>query len=439
MRLSNYFLPLLKDSPSDAVVISHKLMLRAGLISQISSGIYCWLPFGLKVLRNIENIIRKNLDNIGCQEILMSTLQPANLWIESGRYDSYGKEMLRIKDRHDHDLLYSPTNEEVVTHLFKKHGKSYKEMPKNLYQINWKFRDEIRPRFGVMRGREFLMMDAYSFDISVEAAKENYDQYYQAYLKIFQDMGLVAIPSRANTGQIGGDLSHEFLVLADSGESKVYFDKNFNQYIEKLQNGKSLSSDEVKNMRKLYAKADEEHNESDVPAGVEIEQRKAIEVGHIFNFGTKYSKAFKLEFADSSGDVIFPEMGSYGIGVSRLVAAMIEANHDDRGMIWHPSIAPFAVHLVNIHTNNQEVTKFADGVYQKLSNAGISVLYDDTSNSTGSKLSTADLLGMPIQAIISQKTMDDSQKIEVCMRKNAKGKTLISFEELVNMIDKTNH
>jgi len=323
MKITKFFLPTLKEAPIDATVASHQLMIRAGMIRQTASGIYSWLPLGLMVLRKVENIIRREMNESGALEVLMPTIQPSELWIESGRYDVYGKEMLKIKDRHQRDLLYGPTHEEVVTDLFRKNISSYKDLPKNLYQINWKFRDEIRPRFGLMRGREFLMKDSYSFDIDEEKSKETYDLMYKTYVKIFLSMGLKPIPVKADTGPIGGSLSHEFHILAETGESEIYYDKKFEDLF--LKKGFDISE-----MQNIYAMADEMHNpeKCNIPED-RLAIKRGIEVGHIFNFKDKYSKAMNSMVLDRNGEKIYPQMGSYGIGVSRVVAAAIEANHDE--------------------------------------------------------------------------------------------------------------
>ena len=397
MRLSNYFLPTLKETPVDAKIVSHQLMIRAGMVRQINSGIYSWLPLGLKVLGKISNIVRDEIDKSGCLEILMPTIQPADLWLESGRYNDYGKEMLRIKDRHDRDLLYGPTHEEIVTDIFRKNITSYKDLPKNFYQIQWKFRDEIRPRFGVMRGREFLMKDGYSFDVDYDSAKKSYDLMYTTYFKIFKRMGLDAIAVKADTGAIGGDLSHEFHILADTGESEVYYDKKFDEL-------RKADVVDINAMQNLYTAADEMHNPESCPiAKDQIASRRGIEIGHIFHFGDKYSKAMKATITNSDGKEIFPQMGSYGIGVSRLVAAMIEASFDDRGIIWHKSVAPFTVGLINLKTGDENCDKICDEIYQKLLSQNIEVIYDDSKNGAGQKFANMDLIGIPTQIIIGPK------------------------------------
>lgn len=417
MKLSNYFLPTLKENPADAFVTSHQLMIRAGMIRQTASGIYSWLPLGLRVLKKISEIVRVEMDKIGALEVLMPTIQPSELWIESGRYEAYGKEMLRIKDRHDRDILYGPTHEEVITDIFRKNLTSYKDLPKNFYQIHWKFRDEIRPRFGVMRGREFLMKDAYSFDLDEVTAKKTYNQIYATYFKIFKRMGLKAIALRADTGAIGGDLSHEFHILADSGESAIYYDQKFDQI---------LASDDfdINEMQKIYAMADEMHKEENCPVPKEnLAVKRGIEVGHIFNFGSKYSKALNASITNQQGQKIYPNMGSYGIGVSRLVAAIIEANHDQNGIIWPINVAPFKVAIINLKPGDQNCDKISEDIYQKLNNNNVEVLYDDTHNNVGQKLAVIDLIGIPTQIIIGPK-LAALQKVEVKNRRNSTKKEL---------------
>lgn len=394
MRISRYFLPVIKENPVEAQIVSHRLMLRAGMVRQLASGIYNWLPLGLRVLSRIEAIIRDEMNKAGALEILMPTIQPAELWQESGRYDDYGKEMLRIKDRHEHDMLYGPTNEEVVTDIFRQNVRSYRDLPLNLYQIQWKFRDEIRPRFGVMRGREFCMKDAYSFDLDYEAAKASYDTMYLAYLKIFRRMGLVAIPLRANSGAIGGDLSHEFQILAETGESALFYDAAFEEMVQR-------DPIDIHALRKLYAAVDEKHDPANCPVPENrLRAKRGIEVGHIFYFGTKYTDPLRVMIHDANGERIVPHMGSYGIGVSRLVGAIIESSHDDAGIIWPDEVAPFKVGLINIKTNDAASIKMADELYQQCIAAGVQVLYDDTGDSAGKKFSTMDLIGIPWQVAI---------------------------------------
>ena len=402
MRLSSGFIPTLKETPNEAQIASHRLMLRAGLVRQTSAGIYAWLPLGLRVLRNIENIVREEQNGAGAQEILMPTIQPAELWRESGRYEDYGKEMLRITDRHDRDMLYGPTNEEMVTDLFRQSVKSYKELPQILYHIQWKFRDEVRPRFGVMRGREFLMKDAYSFDLDQDAAVISYRKMMLAYMRTFQRMGLKAIPMEADTGPIGGDLSHEFIILAPTGESQVYFDAAFEE-IDYLGAG-SFSHDKPEDLARFftemtthYAATDEKH---DIARWDQVENKRegrGIEVGHIFYFGTKYTKSMGATVAGPDGKPVHPEMGSYGIGVSRLVGAVIEASHDDNGIIWPDSIAPFKAAILNLKVGDATCDAMCEQLYAAL---GDNVLYDDRNDRAGAKFADADLMGHPWQIVV---------------------------------------
>ncbi len=405
MRLSRFFMPTLKENPSEAQIVSHRLMLRAGMIRQSSAGIYSWLPLGLRVLRRIEQIVREEMDATGCQELLMPSIQPADLWRESGRYDDYGKEMLRITDRHERDMLYGPTHEEVITDIFRNTIRSYRDLPKNLYQIQWKFRDEVRPRFGVMRGREFFMKDNYSFDLDYVGAKVSYNKMFVAYLRTFSRMGLRAIPMQADSGAIGGDLSHEFIVLAETGESEVYCHRDL---IELDVLGETIDYDAdlkpvIARWTDAYAATDEKHDvtrfEAEVPEDRRIATR-GIEVGHIFYFGTKYSKSMGASVTGPEGEEIFPEMGSYGIGVSRLVGAIIEASHDDDGIIWPDSVAPFQVGLINLKTNDEACTAACENLYARLNAAGVETLYDDSVERAGAKFATMDLIGLPWQLVV---------------------------------------
>ncbi len=452
MLLSSYFLPTLKENPIDATVTSHQLMIRAGMIRQTSSGIYSWLPLGLRVLRKVEKIIRDEMDKSGAQEILMPTIQPAELWIESGRYDAYGKEMLRIKDRHERDLLYGPTHEEVITDLFRKNISSYKDLPKNLYQIHWKFRDEIRPRFGLMRGREFLMKDSYSFDIDEVSAKITYDLMYETYFKIFLKMGLKPIALKADTGAIGGDLSHEFHILAEVGESAIYYDKKFDKFFDyHNQEASQLISENIENidikkifkaqeqeikinfqeLRSIYAMADDLHITDRCPINNEdLASKRGIEVGQIFNFGLKYSKSMQASVMASNGEKIYPNMGSYGIGVSRVVAGAIEANHDENGIIWPKQIAPFEAIIINVKSGDKDCDKFCEKLYQELLNNNIDVLYDNTKNSLGQKFAIADLIGIPTQIIVGPKSIEN-KILEIKDRRSGK-KTQIKYDSIFN-------
>ncbi|WP_265570846.1 proline--tRNA ligase [Sphingomicrobium nitratireducens] len=405
MRLSRAFLPVLKESPSGAEVASHKLMLQAGLIRQTAAGIYAWLPLGIRVLRKIEAIVREEQDRIG-QEMLMPTIQPADLWRESGRYDAYGPEMLRIEDRHGREMLYGPTNEDMITALFRDDVKSYRDLPRMLYHIQWKFRDEVRPRFGVMRGREFLMKDAYSFDLDEAGAKLSYYRQLLAYLRTFRRMGIKAVPMQADSGPIGGKLSHEFVVLAPSGESEVFFDGRIEE-VDLEREG--LSYDDAAALEALfkeatgvYARTDETHVEeywNEVPAERQRTGR-GIEVGHIFYFGPKYSEAMGLKVSGKDGDMVTPMMGSYGIGVSRLVGAIIEASHDENGIVWPEAVAPYQVGIVTMRADDEASVKAAEALYAGLGNAGVETLYDDRDERGGVKLGGMDLMGLPWQVVI---------------------------------------
>ncbi|WP_169569195.1 proline--tRNA ligase [Sneathiella limimaris] len=403
MRLSRYFLPTLKEDPKEAQIVSHRLMLRAGMIQQASAGIYSWLPLGHRVLKKIEQIVREEQDKAGAIEILMPTIQSADLWRQSNRYDDYGKEMLRIEDRHGREMLYGPTNEELVTDIFRTHVKSYKDLPLNLYHIQWKFRDEVRPRFGVMRGREFLMKDAYSFDMDYEGAKIAYNRMFVAYLKTYARMGLQAIPLRADTGPIGGDLSHEFIILADTGESEVFYHKDILGL--KTPEDKDYSPDELQGIvdewTSYYAAADEMHDADNCPiSGDELVSRRGIEVGHIFHFGQKYSAPFEANVTGPDGKDVTVSMGSYGIGVSRLVGGIIEACHDENGIIWPEAVAPFKVGLINLKTGDEACDQACEDFYGKLQSAGVEVLYDDRNERAGGKFANMDLIGLPWQVTI---------------------------------------
>jgi prolyl-tRNA synthetase len=403
MRLTRYFLPTLKETPTGAQIVSHRLMLRAGMIRQSSAGIYSWLPLGFKVLKKIEAIVREEQDAAGAQEMLMPTIQPADLWRESGRYDDYGKEMLRITDRHERDMLYGPTNEEQITEIFRAHVRSYKDLPKLLYHIQWKFRDEVRPRFGVMRGREFLMKDAYSFDLDYEGAKRSYNRMFVSYLRTFARMGLRAIPMAAETGPIGGDLSHEFIILAETGESQVYCHKDYLDY-DPLADDVDYEGDLqpiVDHWTAQYAAADDKHDAGACPVPTaDLVEARGIEVGHIFYFGDKYSKAMGAEVTTAGDAAVAMEMGSYGIGVSRLVGGIIEASHDEAGIIWPDAVAPFKVGLVNLRVSDEACTAACEALYGKLDEAGIEVLYDDRDEGAGAKFAAMDLIGLPWQLVV---------------------------------------
>ncbi|HUE18795.1 MAG TPA: proline--tRNA ligase [Stellaceae bacterium] len=409
MRLSRYFLPLLKENPSEAQIVSHRLMLRAGMVRQAASGIYSWLPLGFRVLQKVEAIVRAEQDAAGALELLMPTLQPAELWQESGRYEVYGKEMLRIRDRHERDMLYGPTNEELITDIFRNAVKTYRDLPRILYHIQWKFRDEVRPRFGVMRGREFLMKDSYSFDLDAAGAKRSYNRMFLAYLRTFARMGLKAIPMRADTGPIGGDLSHEFIILAETGESQVYCDKSL---LDADILGDTVGYDGdleafFKKWTTPYAATDEKHKPADCPVPADrLVTARGIEVGHIFYFGTKYSGPMKANVVGPKGESVAIEMGSYGIGVSRLVGAIIEASHDDAGIVWPESVAPFRVGLINLRAGDAKCVAAADALYAKLAAAGIETLYDDRDESPGAKFAAMDLIGLPWQMVIGPRGVE---------------------------------
>jgi len=406
MRWSQAFLPVLKESPADAQIVSHKLMLRAGLVRQTAAGIYAWLPLGFRVLQKIEQIVREEQDRAGAQEMLMPTLQSAELWRESGRYDAYGPEMLRIKDRHEREMLYGPTNEEMITALFRDEVKSYRDLPRTLYHIQWKFRDEVRPRFGVMRGREFLMKDAYSFDLDEAGARMSYFTQMLAYLRTFQRMGIQAVPMKAASGPIGGDLSHEFIVLAPTGESEVFYDaayEEFDWHQESLNYGDEAGLHQLFNqVSATYAATDETHDETRWSEVAEDKRRmgRGIEVGHIFYFGDKYSSAMGLKVSGPGGGMVTPMMGSYGVGVSRLVGAIIEASHDEAGIIWPEAVAPWRVGIVTMRADDEPSLAAADAVYTQLIGAGVETLYDDRDERGGVKLGSMDLIGLPWQVIV---------------------------------------
>ncbi len=438
MRLSRAFLPTLKETPAEAQIASHRLMLRAGLVRQTSAGIYAWLPTGLRVLRRVEQIVREEQDRAGAQEILMPTIQSADLWRESGRYDDYGREMLRITDRHEREMLFGPTNEEMVTDIFKQFAKSYRDLPRNLYHIQWKFRDEVRPRFGVMRGREFLMKDAYSFDADQAGARHSYRQMFLAYLRTFQRLGLRAVPMRADTGPIGGDLSHEFIVLAETGESAVYYDADF-ETIDWA--SASVGYDDIPALENFvagvtsrYAATDEMHDAKaweSVPAERRREGR-GIEVGHIFYFGTKYSAAMGLRVSGPDGAMITPEMGSYGIGVSRLVGALIEANHDEAGIRWPDPVAPWACTVLNLKQGDAATDAMCERLVAALDDH---VVYDDRGERAGVKFADADLMGYPWQAIVGPRGAA-AGKVE--LKRRASGERVeVSPEDAIARIRET--
>jgi len=438
MRLSNFFLPVSKDAPANAEIISHKLMLRAGMIRQNAAGIYSWLPLGFRVLKKIEQIVREEMDRAGAVEVLMPTLQPADLWRESGRYDAYGEEMLRITDRGGRDLLYGPTNEEMITDIFRAYVKSYKQLPLNLYHQQWKFRDETRPRFGVMRGREFLMKDAYSFDVDEASARISYQRMFAAYLNAFNRLGVTAIPMQADPGPIGGDLSHEFLILAPSGESGVFCDK---AVLDVPPPGLDFDfedevalAEEMDKRTKYYAATDEKHDEAAytaIPAENRVEAR-GIEVGHIFYFGTKYSEPMKAEVQTADGNLAEIHGGSYGIGVSRLVGAIIEASHDENGIIWPDSVAPFHVGIVSMKPDAEDCAAVADEAYAKLTAAGKDVLYDETSDRAGPKFGRMELIGLPWQITIGPRGVKEG-KVELKRRATGEKQDL-TLDEAIALI-----
>lgn len=436
MKLSSYFLPVLKETPSEAAIASHQLMLRAGMIRQNGAGIYTWLPLGLKVLRKIETIVREEMERAGAIELLMPTIQPAELWQESGRYEAYGKEMLRIQDRHDREMLYGPTNEEMITEHFRAFVRSYKQLPLNLYHIQWKFRDEVRPRFGVMRGREFLMKDAYSFDVDVDAARRSYQKMFCAYLNTFDRLGLTSIPMKADTGPIGGDLSHEFIILADTGESEVFCDKRL---LDLPVPGPDFDFDgdleaEISKRTQYYAATEEMHDEAEyaaVPDDQKVSAR-GIEVGHIFFFGEKYSGPMKAEIMNDEGKLVPVQMGSYGIGVSRLVGGIIEACHDDKGIIWPKSVAPFDVAIATIKAKDEKIQAAGADAYQKLQAAGFDVLYDDRDAGPGVKFSTLELIGIPTVIAIGPKGLENGV-VEVKDRATGESKDM-PLEDAINML-----
>jgi prolyl-tRNA synthetase len=439
MRLSRYFLPILRETPKEAEIVSHQLMLRAGMVRQASAGIYSWLPLGLAAMKKIEQIVREEQNRAGAIECLMPTIQSADLWRLSGRYDDYGKEMLRIKDRHEREMLYGPTNEELITEIFREGVRSYKDLPLNLYHIQWKFRDEVRPRFGVMRGREFLMKDAYSFDLTVEAARQAYHRMFVAYLRTFARMGLKSIPMAAETGPIGGDLSHEFIILADTGESRVFCHRDL---IEGTTPPASTDFDSdlspiVRRWTSLYAATDDKHDakhfDAEVPKNRQVSAR-GIEVGHIFFFGTKYSEPMGCRVQGPDGSMIPVQMGSYGVGVSRLVGAIIEASHDAAGIIWPVPVAPFEVGLINLKVGDKDTDRACLDLYTKLERAGLSVLLDDTDERAGGKFAVMDLIGLPFHLIVGPKGLK-SAEVEIKERKTSARQTLAPDAAVKRLIE----
>lgn len=438
MRLSRYFMPILKENPKEAEIVSHRLMMRTGMIRQHSQGIYSWLPMGKRVLDKVNAIIREEQNRAGAVELLMPTLQSAELWQESGRYDAYGKEMLRIKDRQDRPMLYGPTNEEMVTDIFRSYVKSYKNLPLNLYHIQLKFRDEIRPRFGTMRSREFLMKDAYSFDLTKDDAEHSYRKMFAAYLRTFARLGLRAIPMRADTGPIGGNLSHEFIILAETGESEVFSHRDFVDFDIPPAD---TDFDDVEALQAIfdkwtsvYAATSEMHDEAAFHAIADADRLSArgIEVGHIFYFGTKYSEPMGAKVQGPDGKEHLVHMGSYGIGPTRLVPAIIEASHDENGIIWPASVAPFDVVIINMKVGDQACDSACDRLYGALGNAGKDVLYDDTDDRAGTKFATADLIGVPVQIIVGPRSVA-SGEVEVKDRKSGARETM-SIEAALNKV-----
>ncbi|MBL0849052.1 MAG: proline--tRNA ligase [Candidatus Liberibacter ctenarytainae] len=438
MRRSRYFLPIMQEDPKNAEIISHRLMLRSGMIYQNTKGIYSWLPLGKRVLDKVNAIIQEEQNRIGAIEMLMPTLQSADLWRESGRYDSYGKEMLRIVDRHDKPLLYGPTNEEMITDIFRSYIKSYRDLPLNLYHLQWKFRDEMRPRFGTMRAREFLMKDAYSFDFNREDSEHSYNKMFVSYLRIFHRLGLKSIAMRAESGPIGGDLSHEFIVLADIGETQVFCCKDLIDFPIPPENTDfndvMAIKDIVEKRSALYAATSDVHDEAvfnSIPDDKKCVAR-GIEVGHIFHFGEKYSKAMSAKVLGPDGEEHCVQMGSYGIGPTRVVPAIIEYSHDSKGIIWNDSVTPFHVSLINVKVHNQECRSACEVMYEKLSRAGCDVFLDDVDEQAGSKFAIADLLGFPLQVIIGSEFISSSQ-VEIKHRETGKRESM-SLESAVHYI-----
>ncbi|HEY4821610.1 MAG TPA: proline--tRNA ligase [Xanthobacteraceae bacterium] len=444
MRLSRFFLPILRETPKEAEIASHRLMLRAGMIRQEAAGIYAFLPLGLRVLQKISQIVREEQDRSGAIEMLMPTIQSADLWRESGRYDDYGKEMLRIKDRHERDMLYGPTNEEMITEIFRSYVRSYKDLPLNLYHIQWKFRDEVRPRFGLMRGREFLMKDAYSFDVDLAGATHAYNRMFVAYLRTFARMGLRAIPMVADTGPIGGNLSHEFIILASTGESEVYCHRD---YLDVEVPGEGVDFDDVAGLQKivdrwtgLYAATSEKHDAAafaKLPPDKQMSAR-GIEVGHIFYFGTKYSEPMKAVVAGPDGVERPVHMGSYGIGPSRLVAAIIEAFHDDAGIKWPEAVAPFRAAVLNLKQGSPDTDAACERIYGALMQKGVDTLYHDLDERPGSKFAAMDLIGVPWQVVVGPKGLAEG-KVELKRRLDGSRELLTPEEVIARLTSDATH
>jgi prolyl-tRNA synthetase len=440
MRLSRFFLPILRETPKEAEIVSHRLMLRAGMVRQEAAGIYAFLPLGLRVLRKVCDIVREEQDRAGAIELLMPTIQSADLWRESGRYEAYGKEMLRIKDRHERDMLFGPTNEEMITEIFRAYVRSYKNLPLNLYHLQWKFRDEVRPRFGTMRSREFLMKDAYSFDIDQAGARHSYNKMFVAYLRTFARMGLKSIPMVAETGPIGGNLSHEFIILAETGESEVFCHRD---YLDFEVPGADVNFDDVNGLQaivdrwtSLYAATSEKHEPdayAKLPGDKQVAAR-GIEVGHIFYFGTKYSEPMKAVVTGPDGNEHAVQMGSYGIGPSRLVAGIIEAFHDDAGIKWPEAVAPFRVAILNLKQGDAATNGASEALYRDLTARGIDVLYDDLDERPGSKFATADLIGIPWQVMIGPRSLAEG-KVEI-KRRNDGSRELVSTAAAADFLSK---
>jgi prolyl-tRNA synthetase len=440
MRLSRYFLPVLKENPAEAQIVSHRYMLRAGMIKQQAAGIYSWLPLGYKVLRRIEQIVHEEQQRAGHLPLLMPTIQPADLWQESGRYNAYGPEMLRIRDRNDRDMLFGPTNEEMITDIFRSAVSSYKDLPLTLYHIQWKFRDEMRPRFGVMRGREFLMKDGYNFDIDKDAALHAYNRHMVSYLRTYERMGLTAIPMRADSGPIGGDDTHEFLVLAATGESEVFYDSA----VTDLKLGpRAVDYDDreqvaaiCKEFTTLYARTDETHDE-DLFDAIPEDRRKVgrgIEVGQIFYFGTKYSEPMKATVQNADGSIVPVHMGSHGIGVSRLLGAIIEASHDDKGIIWPEGVTPFHAGIVNLKQGDAEADAACDALYKSMTAIGLEPLYDDRDERAGGKFATMDLIGLPWRITVGPRGLKNGV-VELTSRRTGESEELPPERAIARLAD----
>ena len=439
MRLSKYFLPTLKENPADAQIVSHRLMMRAGMIRQAASGIYSWLPMGFKVLRKLENIVHEEQIRAGHNPMLMPTLQSADLWRESGRYDDYGKEMLRITDRHGRDMLYGPTNEELITDIFRSSVQSHKDLPLTLYHIQWKFRDEVRPRFGVMRGREFFMKDGYNFDVDKPSAMHAYNRHLVSYLRTYERMGLKAIPMRADSGPIGGDDTHEFLVLADTGESEVFYDKNI---LDLHLGDREVDYDDwdqcagiMEEWTTPYARTDETHDEdafNEVPEDRRMSSR-GIEVGQIFYFGTKYSDAMNAKVVNADNQEVPVHMGSHGIGVSRLIGAIIEASHDDKGIIWPEAVTPFGVGIVNLKQGDDDTDAACEGLYKAAVKAGLDPLYDDRNERAGGKFANMDLIGLPWRITVGPRGLKNGV-VELTNRKTGESEEMTADAVIEKLI-----